>query len=63
MILKAGHRAIKDGRFNIAVHTDKKQYILIQLPDISQCQKSERYTCMIDDWIEAINLVVAELGK
>jgi hypothetical protein len=29
MELKAGHRAIKDGRFNINIPTDKKAYILI----------------------------------
>jgi hypothetical protein len=29
MELKPGHRAIKDGRFNINIPTDKKAYVLI----------------------------------
>ena len=63
MVLKPGHRAIKDGRYNIQIPTDKKAYILIQKPDISNQQKAERYSCKIDDWIEAINLVIGELGQ
>jgi hypothetical protein len=31
------------------------------MPDISKTEKSERYSCKIDDWVEAINLVVGEL--
>ena len=62
MELKTGHRAIKDGRFNIMIPTDKKDYVLIQMTDISKCQKAERYSCKIDDWIEAINLVISEMG-
>lgn len=58
MELKPGHRAIKDGRFNINIPTDKKAYVLIQKPDINKVEKAERYSCKIDDWIEAINLVI-----
>jgi hypothetical protein len=31
------------------------------MPDISKTEKSERYSCKIDDWVEAVNLVVGEL--
>jgi hypothetical protein len=36
MILKPGQRAIKDGTKNISIPTDKKDYILIQLSDLSK---------------------------
>ena len=62
MQLEFGHRCIKDGKAKATVYSkDHPPYLLLQMPDISKTEKSERYSCKIDDWVEAINLVVGEL--
>ena len=39
-----------------------KTYELIQMKNIRNQPKGDRFTCDIDDWVEAINLVVGELS-
>ena len=61
MQLMSGHRAVKDGKTKWTVSSKLKPFYLLQMPDISKTEKSERYSCNLDDWVEAINLVVSEL--
>jgi hypothetical protein len=33
------------------------------MADISKQEKSERYSCNIDDWLDAVNLVVERVSE
>ena len=59
--LEKGRRMIKDGKSSATVPSTTKDFKLIQLADIGKEPKEERYSSLLDDWIEAINLVVSEL--
>lgn len=61
MQLVKGHRCIKDGKLKATIDSKAKPFFLLQMPDISKCEHSDRYSCKIDDWVEAVNLVIEEL--
>ena len=64
MVLTKKSKVRKTGKidFEIVLPDVGKTYKLIQL-DLKKCPpKGEGYSCIIDDWVDAINFVIAILN-
>lgn len=52
-------RKVSKTQFEVVLPDVEKTYQLIQM-DLKRCPpKADRYSCVIDDWVDAINFVIA----
>jgi len=60
---KAKARSLSRTEVEIVLPTNKKNYLLIA-QDPTKCPpKSLQFSCILNDWVEAINYVCATLAK
>lgn len=65
MILSKESKARKISKYEVEISLNKgqKSYILLQIELASAPMKKDNYSCLLDDWVEAINTVVAFIQK
>ncbi len=65
MILTKESKARKISKYEVEIFLSKghKSYVLLQVELASAPLKKDNYSCLLDDWVEAINQVVSYLQK